>query len=110
MNNLRKNFIYKNEAFECLNCKFLNGKGEGFIRNHCSKCLYSLHVDEVVPGDRESSCLGLMYPEAVFMNSKKGWTIVHKCLKCAKIINNMIALDDDIDLIAKISSKGYDKK
>ena len=35
-------------------------------RNHCPNCLSSLHVD-IEPGDRESSCGGIMEPIAVWV-------------------------------------------
>lgn len=109
MNQIRKNFIYKSEGFNCENCGFENLKGEGFIRNHCSQCLCSIHVDLEVPGDRASDCFGVMTPSAISYNSKKGYMIVHKCIKCAKIIKNKLAPDDNMELVAKISAKGYEE-
>ena len=107
MNQVRKNFIVISESFVCQNCKVQNPKGNGFIRNHCFKCLCSLHLDLDVPGDRLSECGGLMDAVAINYNSKKGYILVHKCRSCAKVINNMVADDDNIDLIAEISSRAY---
>ena len=38
----------------------------GRHRNHCPYCLYSLHVDGRVPGDRDSECRSRMAPVGVF--------------------------------------------
>lgn len=107
MNHIKKNFIYRNESFLCGNCGKENLVGDGFIRNHCRFCLCSKHVDAEIPGDREADCGGIMLAEAVTYNQKKGFMLVHKCISCAKVIKNMVAPDDDVDLIAEISSKGY---
>lgn len=108
MNQTRKNFIFKNETFVCEQCMFENDLAKGFIRNHCSNCLYSKHVDLDVPGDRQSECGGLMKPEAILWNGNKGWMIVHKCIICAKVIKNKVCEGDNMELVANISSKGYE--
>ncbi|MEK7061411.1 MAG: RNHCP domain-containing protein, partial [Patescibacteria group bacterium] len=43
-------FVKKIEDFVCKVCG-TKVKGTGYT-NHCPNCLYSLHVDEEVPGDR----------------------------------------------------------
>jgi hypothetical protein len=98
-----KKFIVINEEFECKNCNHKNSKLKGSCRNHCTSCLYSLHVDENSPGDRESTCKSLMKPIKVFQTGKKGWMILHKCLKCGKEIPNKVAPDDNFDIIIKLS-------
>jgi len=105
VNQIRKNFIHKNETFICENCGKEIFKGEGFIRNHCNHCLFSKHVDAEVPGDRLAECGGLMIPISVDYSSKKGYILVFKCLQCKKIINNKVAPDDDVDKIAEYSSR-----
>jgi hypothetical protein len=107
MNQVKKNFIVVSESFSCDGCGHVNLKGDGFIRNHCCNCLCSKHLDENVPGDRLSECGELMNPIGILYNAKKGFIIVHKCRKCAKVINNKVAKDDNTNLIAEISSKGY---
>lgn len=96
-------FTVINEEFDCQNCGVHNGKLPGSCRNHCTKCLYSLHVDEKDPGDRLSECHGLMEPFRVEHNGKKGWMISHKCGKCGKIMVNKAAEDDDFEEIIKLS-------
>lgn len=105
MNQIRKNFIHKNESFVCANCGANVSDGNGFIRNHCNFCLFSKHVDSEVPGDRLSECGGLMVVSAVDLSSKKGYILVHKCLKCAKVMNNKVAPDDDMNKVAEYSAR-----
>lgn len=90
-------------------------------RNHCPFCLYSLHVDDKISGDRRANCGGEMEPIAVIFKQegldkygkeKQGEImLVHKCKECGKININRIAGDDDSDLILEIftQSKGDDK-
>lgn len=96
-----------NQSFVCRNCGFeVPALQNGSVRNHCPKCLYSLHVD-IQPGDRANSCKGPMEPVGVEHNAKKGWIILHKCLKCHEISRNKAALDDpvpdDYDLIIRLT-------
>lgn len=101
-----KKFIVINEAFICKNCGEKNPPHEGSCRNHCRKCLFSLHVDEKTPGDRLSQCHQLMTPASLDQSGKKGWIIYHKCTKCGKIITNKAAEDDNFDELIKISNSG----
>ena len=70
-------------------------------RDHCPNCLYSKHVD-ISPGDRMNSCLGLMEPIGV-EKYKNTYKIIYKCLKCGQIHKNIMANDDNYDLIIKLS-------
>ena len=95
-----KKFTKRIEDFECAHCgAFVNGNG---YTNHCPKCLWSKHVDNN-PGDRQSTCGGLMEPVSVTPN-KDGYIITHKCQKCGKTIKQHSAENDDIDTIISISS------
>ena len=100
----RKNFIHVNEEFICEKCGQKNPPLAGGCRNHCKKCLFSKHVDEKVPGDRKSTCNGLMEPIELDKDGRKGYVIIHKCLKCGKLLNNKCASDDDFDAIIKLST------
>ena len=96
----------ENNAFICLNCiKEVAPLTNDSYRNHCPYCLYSLHVDNVI-GDRQNSCSGFMKPVGVIYNSKKGYQIVHKCLKCGFVRVNKIAentqMPDNFELILKL--------
>ncbi len=98
-----KKFIVINEGFICKNCGQKNDPMKGSCRNHCSNCLYSLHVDEKTPGDRQSNCHNLMEPISLDQSGKKGFIIYHKCKKCGKIITNKTASDDNFEEIIKLS-------
>jgi len=98
-------FIARQEAFTCEHCgEPVEPLEHGSYRNHCPKCLYSKHVDGAGPGDRASSCQGLMHPDHMDYDGKKGWLIVHVCLKCKKTIPNKTAPDDDITELLKRNS------
>jgi len=105
---LRKNFIHKNESFTCLNCGFAVSAGDGFIRNHCPKCLYCLHVDKDTPGDRASMCRGLMKPVGLKTVSTGNFKIVFQCTKCPHIYVNKVLPDDNMDKIVELSTKPCD--
>ena len=100
LNVMRKNFIKKTEDFECLVCG-TKVKGTGYT-NHCPKCLYGLHVDKSVPGDRGSACRGLMEPVGVEIQSGK-YILIHKCEKCGKKMRNKVSKEDKLSEIVKIS-------
>lgn len=102
------------DDFICSNCG-LSVKADFAVgtknRNHCPKCLYSLHVDNE-PGDRKADCNGNMEPigltfkeEGLDKYGKKvqgELMLIHKCTKCGKVNINRIAGDDDPDEILKI--------
>ncbi|PID84292.1 hypothetical protein CSB09_01805 [Candidatus Gracilibacteria bacterium] len=86
----------RNETFECLHCgNRVLPHTQGSARNHCPYCLYSLHLDEDIPGDRASLCHGMMKPIDFTYKKKKGDMILHECQKCGKTILNKVAPDDD---------------
>lgn len=96
----------ENASFICEHCgKEVQPLSNGSYRNHCPFCLYSKHVDEM-PGDRASTCGGLMKPIDVIYKSGKGYQIKHKCTICGKEITNIIAENtiqpDDYEKILKI--------
>jgi len=96
-----KHFIKKVEDFTCDHC----GRqvvGTGYT-NHCPKCLYSKHVDLEVPGDRASTCRGLMKPVGVLVKADTK-TITHQCLKCGKVMKNKTAEEDSFEEILKLVS------
>ena len=103
MSNQLKNFIVKNDSFICQNCGAKNSPAYRTCRNHCKQCLFSLHVDAEVPGDRASDCLNLMKPAEIGQDGKKGFFVVHQCLKCEKQIRNKLADDDDWDVVCGIN-------
>ena len=103
----KKNFIHKNEDFTCLNCGEFVSRGDGFIRNHCPFCLYCLHVDLDVPGDRMNECRGLMKPIGLKPISVMEFKIVFECTKCKASYVNKVLPDDNMDLVIELSKKPY---
>jgi hypothetical protein len=63
-------------------------------RNHCPRCLWSVHVDER-PGDRRAACRGGMEPIAVWVRDSEEWALVHRCGTCHVVRVNRIAGDDN---------------
>jgi len=93
-------FIARQEPFTCEHCgKDVAPLTEGSYRNHCPFCLHSKHVDELGPGDRASTCGGLMAPVGLDGTASKGWVLVHRCMRCGKNIRNKIAPDDDLSAV-----------
>ena len=70
-------------------------------RDHCPYCLYSKHVD-INPGDRSNECKGLLKPIGI-EKFKDTYKIIYKCEKCKNLHKNIMANDDDMDLIIKLS-------
>ncbi len=86
----------ENTHFICVVCQHhVKALLHGSYRNHCPFCLSSLHVDDAMPGDRNSSCLGVMKAIGLKYHAKKGWQIVHNCMKCGTEKLNKIAEGDD---------------
>ena len=96
-----KKFTMRDENFECENCGKNVEKLNYTARDHCPYCLYSKHVD-IMPGDRQNECNGLLKPIGLekFKNSYK---IIYKCLKCNELHKNIVANDDNSDLIIDLS-------
>lgn len=96
-----KKFTMRDETFICENCnKKVNTLGYT-ARDHCNYCLCSKHVD-INPGDRLNNCKGILRPISIekFKNTYK---IIYKCDKCNKIHKNIMANDDNFDLIIELS-------
>ena len=97
-----KRFNELDEGFICENCN-KEVKPLGYSsRDHCPYCLYSKHVD-INPGDRLNPCKGLLKPIQI-EKFKDTYKIVYKCDKCNELHKNIIAKDDDMNEIIKISN------
>lgn len=101
----------ENTDFVCSLChKEVKRIVSGSYRNHCPFCLSSVHLDNCYPGDRKSSCFGIMRAIASRFHSKKGWQIIHKCTECGvekinKIVENDPQRDDWEKIVALTQPK-----
>jgi len=64
-------------------------------RNHCPNCLWSRHLDDDTPGDRDAECGSLMEPIAVSVRGDGEWVLVHRCTGCDALNLNRSAGDDN---------------
>ena len=109
-----KRFTKNDNGFVCANCGFKVLPLGRTSRNHCPRCLCSLHVD-VLPGDRACDCAGVMKPVFAEPDAKKAYIITHKCTKCGFVGRNKAALAkdgreilppeqyDDMDLLIRLT-------
>lgn len=98
-----KKFNMIDEEFICENCGKNVSKLEYSARDHCPYCLCSKHVD-INPGDRNNECLGILEPIDI-EKFKHTYKIIYKCRKCGKLHKNIMANDDDLNVIIEISTK-----
>lgn len=96
-----KKFNMIDEDFICENCGFEVKKLNYTARDHCPVCLYSKHID-INPGDRANKCHGLLKPIAI-EKFKDTYKIVYKCQKCNESHKNIIAKDDNMNIIIDLS-------
>ena len=102
-----KRFTKIDENFTCIHCGY-EVKPLGYTcRNHCPKCLWSVHLDEN-PGDRQSDCGGELEPIAAETDTRHGYNIVHRCVKCGAVKKNKTAHEaavqpDDIKKIIALT-------
>lgn len=100
-----KKFNMIDEEFICENCGKKVMKLGYTARDHCPYCLYSKHVD-INPGDRSSECKGLLKPIDI-EKYKDTYKIIYKCQKCGQTHKNIMANDDDMDLIIELTKKDW---
>jgi len=95
------------EPFTCKACGALVSPEDAGTRhrNHCPRCLCSVHLDEDVPGDRASACGGTMEPIAVWVRKNGEWALIHRCKSCDALGSNRIAADDNPLLLMSIAVK-----
>ena len=103
-----KRFLMKDEAFVCANCGYRVEPNGVTSRDHCPRCLFSLHVD-LDPGDRANPCRGILEPVSAEPHAKKGFQIVYRCRKCGGIHRNKAALTghdpDDMEKIIALTAR-----
>ena len=96
-----KNFTMRDEEFICENCGQLVNPLGYTARDHCPHCLYSKHVD-IMPGDRANPCKGLLEPIGI-EKFKDTYKILYKCTSCNEPHKNIMAKDDNMELIIELS-------
>jgi hypothetical protein len=93
------------QAFRCRHCRLdvpLDAPGTNH-RNHCPNCLWSRHLDDDVPGDREAECGSSMEPLAITVRGSGEWVLVHRCLSCEVIHLNRTSADDNPLLLLRLA-------
>lgn len=103
-----KRFQKNDEGFTCVNCGLEVLPLGKTSRNHCPRCLCSLHVD-MNPGDRANPCRGILRPIAAEPDPKKGFILIQRCEKCGEIRRNKAAADakvqpDDMRMLIMLTS------
>ena len=106
-----KRFTKNDNGFVCRQCG-LEVQPLGYTsRNHCPRCLASIHVD-ILPGDRANPCGGLMLPCRADPDPKRGYVLSYRCQKCGAQTRNKAAVDakvqpDDMSLIIPLTAGEY---
>ena len=103
---MEKTFQKNDNEFVCVNCGTKVSKLGYTSRDHCTKCLCSLHVD-INPGDRQNDCKGLLVPISCTPSAKKGYIITYKCQKCGQLHNNKSAIDDSKKTLFSVMNGSY---
>lgn len=103
----RANPIVRDEAFVCAHCGADVPPHGRTARDHCPRCLRSLHVD-VVPGDRAAGCGGLLDPFA--LERRDGvLRLRYRCRRCGAEKVNRALLDgelpDDWEQIVRVGAE-----
>lgn len=96
-----KQFNMIDETFTCEICHKEVPKLNYTARDHCPYCLFSKHLDNN-PGDRLSTCRGILKPIDIEKSKKDTYKIIYKCEKCNTIKKNKVACDDNFEEILKI--------
>jgi RNHCP domain len=92
-------------TFRCGNCRLdVAYRAPGTAhRNHCPNCLWSRHLDDDRPGDREADCGSLMEPIAVTVRGDGEWVLVHRCGGCDELHLNRTAADDNPLILLRLA-------
>jgi len=106
------------KGFSCAQCGFsvttsreMSGVNN---RNHCPRCLWSKHVDEIKAGDRKAQCKSRMQPLGLTLKqiakrynreAQGELMLIHRCTGCGKLSINRIAADDDAAMIYQVFNR-----
>jgi DNA-directed RNA polymerase subunit RPC12/RpoP len=102
-------FTVINDPFDCEHCGRQVPPLKAGCRNHCPFCLTSKHVD-VLPGDRQNPCQGLLEACGYELEGRKGIMILFRCARCGETVRNKAALEDplcpdDYDRILRLTPR-----
>ena len=92
-------------SFRCGHCGLdvsLDAPGTAH-RNHCPSCLWSRHVDDDIPGDRDADCGSSMEPIAITVRGDGEWVLIHRCTGCDEVHLNRTAADDNPLLLLRVA-------
>lgn len=102
-----KRFRKNDAGFTCAFCGKIVPPNGVTSRDHCPRCLCSLHVD-VFPGDRKNPCGGKLSPRQALPDAKKGFIILYRCEKCGEERRCKAALTgaepDDRDALIRLTA------
>lgn len=90
---VRTNPVHRDESFTCAHCSAPVAPARRTARDHCPRCLHSLHVD-VVPGDRAADCGGLLVPVDAVQRGER-FHLTYRCARCGAERHNRALLDVD---------------
>ena len=97
----------RTDSFRCGHCR-LDVPDDALgteNRNHCPNCLWSRHLDDDTPGDREADCGALMEPIAISVRGSGEWVLIHRCSGCDELRANRSAGDDNPLLLLRLAVK-----
>jgi len=94
-------------SFRCRRCGLdVSSRAVGTAhRNHCPNCLWSRHLDDDRPGDREAECGSLMEPIAIAVRGDGEWVLIHRCAGCDALRSNRTAGDDNPLMLMRLAMK-----
>jgi hypothetical protein len=94
-------------SFRCGHCRLdvPTGAPGTAHRNHCPNCLWSRHLDDDTPGDRDARCGALMEPIAITVRGDGEWVLIHRCGGCGELHLNRSAGDDNPLILLHLAVK-----
>lgn len=100
---VRRNPIVRDEGFVCVVCGTDVAPAGHTARNHCPRCLVSLHVDDV-PGDRAARCGGELEPVGVQRRGADE-VLLHRCRRCGVSRRVRVLPDDERSALEKLAAR-----
>ncbi len=92
-------------TFRCRHCGLdVSTHALGTVhRNHCPNCLWSRHLDDDTPGDRDAECGSMMEPIAIGVRGDGEWVLIHRCTGCDALRLNRTAGDDNALMLLRLA-------